>query len=97
MGVKYVFQPRPPMLRIFPTTPATLQAGPTQHARSVFFICLILCTYGKGTLTNNYNFFTKKNRNSQITNKNENNETEEKKGNATVSLLRCIKKYTVLM
>ena len=42
-------------------------------------------------------FFTKKNRNSQITNKNENNETEEKKGNATVSLLRCIKKYTVLI
>ena len=96
-AVKYVFQPQPPMLRIFPTNPATLQAGPTQHARSVFFICLIPCTYGKGTLTNNYNFFTKKNRNSQITNKNEKNETEEKKGNATVSLLRCIKKYTVLM
>ena len=27
-----------------------------------------------------------------ITTKNENNETEEKKGNAIVSLLRCIKK-----
>ena len=42
-------------------------------------------------------FSLKKNRNSQITNKNEINETEEKKGNATVSLLRCIKKYTVLI
>ena len=40
--------------------------------------------------------FSKKNRNSQITNKNEKNETEEKKGNAIVSLLRCMKKYTVL-
>ena len=36
-------------------------------------------TNGKGTLTNNYIFFIKKNRNSQITNKNEKNETEEKK------------------
>ena len=66
------------MLRIFPTM-RHCKAGQYQQARSVFFICLILCTYGKGTLTNNYNFFTKKNRNSQITNKNENNETEGKR------------------
>ena len=59
--------------------PATLQGGTIPASAVSFFICLILCTYGKGTLTNNYNFFTKKNRNSQITNKNEKNETEEKK------------------
>ena len=76
-AVKYVFQPQPSMLRIFPTL-RHCKAGQFQYVQH-FFICLILCTYGKGTLTNNYNFFTKKNRNSQITNKNENNETEEKK------------------
>ena len=47
-------------------------------------------------------FYLVKNRNSQKTNRNEKNETEEKKGkrtkkrkNAIVSLLRCIKKYTL--
>ena len=50
----------------------------------------------RGTLTNNYNFFTKKNRNSQITNKNEINEKKEnerkKRKNAIKTFLRCIKK-----
>ena len=90
-AVKYVFQPQPSMLRIFPTL-RHCKAGQYQYARSFFFICLILCTYGKETLTNNYTFNTKKKRNSQITNKNENNETEEKKGNAIFSFLTCIKK-----
>ena len=67
------------MLRIFLIL-RHCKAGQFQQARSFFFICLILCTYGKGTLTNNYNFFTKKNRNSQITNKNVIN---EKKGKRT--------------
>ena len=49
--------------------------------------------------------FSKKNRNSQITNKNEINEKKKnerkkekrtkKRKNAIVSLLRCIKKYTL--
>ena len=43
--------------------------------------------------------FSKKNRNSQITNKNEINKKKEKRTkkrkNAIVSLLRCIKKYTL--
>ena len=67
------------MLRNYPPTLMTLQGG-IIPARAVI---LILCTYGKETLTNNYNFFT---------NKNENNETEEKKENAIFSFLTCIKK-----
>ena len=51
----------------------------------------------KKRLRTNTKIISKKNRNSQITNKNENNETEEKKENTIVSLLRCIKKYTVLI
>ena len=65
------------MLRIFPTM-RHCKAGQYQHAQH-FFIYLILCTYGKETLTNNYTFISKKNCNSQITNENEKNETEEKK------------------
>ena len=66
------------MLRIFLIL-RHCKAGQFQQARSFFFICLILCTYGKETLTNNYTFISKKNCNSQITNENEKNETEEKK------------------
>ena len=36
--------------------PATLQGGTIPARAVIFFICLILCTYGKETLTNNYNF-----------------------------------------
>ena len=82
------------MLRIFLILRHQARTIPARAV--IFFICLILCTYGKETLTNNYTFISKKNRNSQITNKNEKNETEEKKGNSIVSFLRCMKKYTVL-
>ena len=36
--------------------PATLQGGTIPASAVIFFICLILCTYEKETLTNNYNF-----------------------------------------
>ena len=35
---------------------ATLQGGTIPARAVIFFICLILCTYGKETITNNYNF-----------------------------------------
>lgn len=78
------------MLRIFPTNPA-------QHARPFFYLPLYL--WKKERLRTITILFSKKiviRKKRTITTKNENNETEEKKGNAIVSLLRCIKKYTVL-
>ena len=69
------------MLRIFLIL-RHCKAGQFQHARSFF----LFVYYGKETLTNNYTFISKKNRNSQITNKNEINEKKEnerKKGKRT--------------
>ena len=56
------FSPRellPAHAAYFPN-PATLQAGTIPARAVIFFICLILCTYGKETITNNSILFSKK-------------------------------------